>query len=112
MPTLNLVTPDPGPIQIRQFVHSRSFAPFTKIGICGDEELRNAVITCAGTTLSVSPLIASSRLLAPNPASGIRNEIGVLSGPIVAGSGQDVIDDCTLRIGVVLNERPFLLSQG
>ena len=33
-----------------------------------------------------------------------------LLGPILS-SGHDVIDDLTLGIGVVLNERPFLLSQ-
>ena len=30
---------------------------------------------------------------------------------MLAGSGHDVIDDCTLGIGVILHEPPFLLSQ-
>jgi len=30
----------------------------------------------------------------------------------VAGSGHDAIDDCSLGISIVLNKRPFSLSQG
>ena len=47
----------------------------------------------------------------PTPSLAAGRALRRLSGPMPAGSGHDVIDDRTLGIGVVLNERPFLLSQ-